>query len=163
MKYTLVSALIVATNIFVAHAQVNNSSDSLYVHFSNDTSSDINGKFNTTNEVSNKSVSVPLGTQQIETASAAVYDVGGWNGSLYRSNRSVVGAHQPIIKQDAAISQIDDGQIQATATTPATTPATATADIPSNSTYISSFEGAGGKIEPKNMGCMVGLAALLFL
>lgn len=157
MKCTLVSTLFVITNVLVANAQVNNSSDTLNVQFSNNTNSHIEGKFNATDEVFNSSTSWSLEAQQKKVSSAAVYDVGGWNGSLYRSNRSAVADYQPGRKQDAAISQISDGQIQATASE------SATATTPSSTANISVYEGAGIKVEPKNMGCLVGLAALFFL
>ncbi|CAI4053379.1 hypothetical protein SUVZ_15G2800 [Saccharomyces uvarum] len=263
MKYTFVSALFAATNIFVAQAQINNSSDSFYLQFSNNTLSDLKGKFNVSDKIFAASWPLPLeiqpdgslvadvtntdnkpttfsitsekslvsndnstldsatyqsnassltgfdvansvltfkglekwtinvdGTlvtinlptsessgvpvtldavtigeptltqlipQQKNIVRAAVYDVGGWNGSLYRSNSTAVSDHHPVRKQDAAVSQISDGQVQATSIS------TATATIPNNTTYISSYEGAGMKMESKNMGCVIGLAALLFL
>ncbi|CAI4560724.1 CBM_collapsed_G0026460.mRNA.1.CDS.1 [Saccharomyces cerevisiae] len=70
-----------------------------------------------------------------------------------------VADHQPGKKQDAAISQISDGQIQATASGPETTAAT----TPSSTANVSVYEGAGMKVESKNMGYIVGVAALLFL
>ncbi|EJS43477.1 YHR126C [Saccharomyces arboricola H-6] len=157
MKCTLVSTLFVITNVFVAQAQVFNSSDTGFSKFSNDTISNLNGKLNTTNEIFNSSETLQVEIQKREITSGAVYDVGGWNGSLYRSNRSAVADHQPGRKQDTAISQITDGQVQATATTPAT------ATVPSNTTYISSFEGAGMRMEPKSIGFVIGLAAFMFL
>ncbi|KOG99188.1 Ans1p [Saccharomyces eubayanus] len=263
MKYTFVSALFAATNFFVAQAQINNSSDSFYLQFSNSTLSDLKGKLNVSDRIFAGSGPLPLeiqpdgslvadltnidnqpttfsitsekglvsndnstldsaayqsnatsltgfdvangvlnfnglekwtinvnGTlatinlpatessgvpvslnavtigepalpqhipQQKNIVRSAVYDVGGWNGSLYRSNSTAVSDHHPVRKQEAAVSQITDGQVQATSIS------TATATIPSNSTYISSYEGAGIKMESKNMGFVVGLAALLFL
>ncbi|EGA86509.1 YHR126C-like protein [Saccharomyces cerevisiae VL3] len=159
MKCTLVSTLFAITNILVAHAQVSNSSDTLDVQFANSTNSYIEGKFNSTDEAFNSSASWSLAAQQKKISNAAVYDVGGWNGSLYRSNRSAVADHQRGKKQDAAISQISDGQIQATASGPETTAAT----TPSSTANVSVYEGAGMKVESKNMGYIVGVAALLFL
>ncbi|CAI4039501.1 hypothetical protein SMKI_08G1680 [Saccharomyces mikatae IFO 1815] len=161
MKYAIISALFVTANTLVANAQGYNSSDTLYAQFSNDTNSSINGGYNTTNGTINSTASWPVEAQQKKIDVAAVYDVGGWNGSLYRSNRSVVADYQPVRKQDAVISQISDGQIQATASV--STSVTDNNFIPSNSTYISSYEGAGVRMEPKNVGCIFGLAALLFL